>query len=168
MPFCKKCGAQHFFNAGKSALGFQRYKCRKCGCRFVWTSDLPKRHFFSNVISFAVEMYAKVGISLRTVAKTLRKYFDLVISHECIRKWVLATEKINLIDDKCIPTKTWHVDETYIKIKGLGFWLWVIRCKESGNVIAWNITKTHLLKDARTVLRKAMQKTQGVKPQKRS
>ena len=60
----------------------------------------------------------------------------------------------------------WHIDETYIKIKGKGHWLWIIRCKESGDVISWHISKKRLLKEARTVLRKAMQKTQGIQPQK--
>ena len=166
MPFCKRCGAENFYRAGKSKDLKQRYQCRKCKHRFVWTSDLPKRHFFSNVLAFAVELYAKAGISLRTVAKTLRKYFDLIVSHECIRKWVLSAEKTNLIDDNRIPTKTWHADETYIKIKGTGYWLWIVYCKESKHIIAWHISKGRFFKDAKTLLQKAMHATQNTRPKK--
>ena len=164
VPWCKKCGAEKFHKDGKTKYGKQLYECVKCGFRFVWNSDLPKRNFFSNVISFAVELYTTAGISLRRISRDLKKYFSIIVSHECIRKWVLAAKDLIIRDDKPIPTKTWHIDETYFKIKGKGFWLWVVYCKESRNVIAWNISKTHLLKDAKEVLTKAMKQSQGVKP----
>lgn len=164
VPWCKKCGHQNFYKAGKSKQNKQRYKCRKCGHRFIWTSDLPKQTFFSNVIAFATELYTTTGISLRKVAYQLKKYFDIIISHEAIRQWVLKSKKS--IDDNCIPTKTWHIDETYFKIKGVGHWLWVVRCKESGHVISWNISKSHLLKDAIKTLKYAMKQTDGIKPEK--
>ena len=41
--------------------------------------------------------------------------------------------------------------------KGNGFWLWVVYCKETRQVLAWNISQTHLLKDAITVLQLAKQ-----------
>jgi len=166
VPWCKRCGVENFYKDGKNSQGKQLYKCRVCNFRFVWTSDLPKRTFFSNVISFAVDLYSTVGISLRTLADRMKKYFDIKISHEGIRKWVLAAKDLIIKDDNPIPTKTWHIDETYIKIKGKGFWLWVVFCKESKNVIAWHISKTRLLKDARAVLKKAMQQSQGVRPHK--
>ena len=166
VPWCKRCGADNFYKAGKNKENRQRYKCKRCGFRFVWTSDLPRRNFFSNVIAFATELYGTVGISLRTIKKKFKQFFDIRISHEGIRKWVLAAKQFGFSDDKCIPTKTWHIDETYFKIKGRGYWLWVIYCKESKHVIAWHISKTHLLKDAMAILSKAMAQTQGVRPEK--
>lgn len=166
VQWCKRCGAEKNHKDGKTKDGFQLYKCKGCGFRFVWRSDLPKRRFFSNVISFAVDLYATVGISLRTISKKLKEFFDIKISYEGIRQWVLAAKELVIPDEKPIPTKTWHVDETYIKIKGKGFWLWIVFSKESKHVIAWHISKTRLLKDARAVLRKAMQQSQGVRPHK--
>ncbi len=166
IPWCKKCGVQNFYKDGKDRYGKQIRKCKNCGYRFVWSSDLPTRKLFSKVIAFATELYATVGISLRNIAKKLKEYFDISISHEAIRQWVKVAKKLVFTDDNNIPTKTWHIDETYIKIKGKGYWLWVVYCKESKHVIAWHISQTHLLKDARVVLRKAMKQTQGIKPQK--
>jgi transposase-like protein/DNA-directed RNA polymerase subunit RPC12/RpoP len=166
IPWCKRCGAQHFYKDGKNKQGIQRYECRNCGFRFVWTSDLPRRNFFSSIMSFAVELYTslRIAASLRGIKKILKRAFNVVVSHEAIRQWVLKSE--NSIDENCIPTKTWHIDETYFKIRGKGYWLWIVRCKESKHVIAWNISKTRLLKDARNVLRKAMKQSQGVRPKK--
>jgi len=165
-PFCKRCGADHFHRNGKNKQGIQRYKCRKCGFRFVFTSDLPRRNFFSPIMNFAIELYTsqRMAASLRGIVKILKKAFNIKISYEGVRQWIINSAKS--IDDKCIPTKTWHIDETYIKIKGMGYWLWIVRCKESGHVIAWEISRTHLLKDAKAVLRKAMNQTKGIRPKK--
>jgi len=166
VPWCKKCGAENFYKDGKNRVKKQLYRCKKCGFRFVWSSDLPRRNYFSNVIAFATELYGTVGISLRTIAKKLWKYFKIKISYEGVRKWVLAAKSLGFSDDKCVPTKTWHIDETYFKIKGKGFWLWVVFCKESKHVIAWHISEKRLYKDAFALLQKSMKQTQGIRPQK--
>ena len=166
LPWCKRCGAENFYRAGKTKDNKQRYKCRKCGFRFVWTSDLPGRNFFSNVIAFATELYSTVGISLRTIKRKFSKYFNIKVSHEGVRQWVLAAKNMKIINDKCVPTKTWHIDETYFKIKGKGYWLWIVYCKESKHVAAWHISKSHLLKDAIAVLQKAIKQSNGVRPKR--
>jgi transposase-like protein/DNA-directed RNA polymerase subunit RPC12/RpoP len=166
LPVCKRCGKEHFYRDGKNKAGIQRYKCRSCGFRFVWTSDLPRRNFFSCIMTFAVEIYTslRMAASLRGVKQILKKAFNVSVSHEAIRQWVLDS-KLS-IDDNCVSSKTWHADETYFKIKGKGYWLWIVRCKESGHVIAWNITKSHLLKDARFVMQKALEQSKGARPEK--
>ena len=166
VPWCKKCGAQHFYKKGTSTQGISRYQCRDCGFRFVWTSDLPRRHFFSGVMSFAVELYTsmRMAASLRGVKEVLKRVFDVNVSYEGIRQWVLSSTYS--IDGKCIPSRTWHIDETYIKVRKEGYWLWVVYCRESMHVIAWHISHTHLLKDAMAVLSKAKLQSQGVRPKK--
>jgi len=166
LPWCKKCGAEHFYRKGKNKQGIQKYQCRNCGFRFVWTSDLPRRNFFSSIMSFAVEIYTSpcMAASLRGITKILKKAFNINVSHEAIRQWVLSST--HSIDDNCIPTETWHIDETYFKIKGVGHWLWIVRCRESGHVISWHISKSHLLKDAIKTLQIAMKQTNGVRPEK--
>ena len=164
-PFCKRCGAEHFYRDGKNSQGKQLYKCRRCNFRFVWTSDLPKRSYFSNVISFAVDLYSTIGISLRTLSDRMKKYFGIRITYEGIRQWILASKSLGLSDDKPVPSGTWHIDETYIKIKGKGFWLWIVFCKESKQVIAWHVSKKRVLKDAKAVIAKALELSK-VRPEK--
>jgi transposase-like protein len=121
-PVCKRCGGQNFYRSGKNKKGLQRYRCRACDFRFIWSSDLPRRNFLSQVMSFAVEMYITTGISLRTIARKMYKFFKIKVSHEDIRQWILASKKVISRREIDVPT-TWHVDETYIKVKGRGFWL---------------------------------------------
>ena len=166
VPWCKKCCAEKLYRSGKHNNGKQLYKCKKCGFRFIWTSDFPRRNFFSNVISFAVDLYSTSGISLREIAKKMLRFFQITISHEGIRQWIIAGKELNFIDDEVDSAKTWHVDETYIKIKGKGFWLWIVYCPEIKKVLAWHISKKRLFKEAKEVLIKALDKTGGVKPEK--
>ncbi len=164
VPFCKKCSSQNFYGDGKNKKGIQRYECRTCGFRFVWTSDLPRRRTFSNIMSFAVEIYTdlKKGISLQGIAELLKKIFNVVFSREAIRLWILTTKK-PISRREIAKATTWHVDETYIKIKGNGYWLWIVYDKIG--VLAWHISKKRKIKDARIVLQKALQ-VAGTKPAK--
>ena len=77
VPWCKKCTNKTFHKDGKTSYGQQLYKCKSCGFRFVWCSDLPNRRFFSNVIDFVVDIYTTTGIGLRTVARKLFKFFRI-------------------------------------------------------------------------------------------
>jgi transposase-like protein len=159
--WCKRCGAENFYKDGKNSQGRQLYLCKKCGFRFVWRSDLPNRRFFSSVIGFAVGLYSTIGVSLRTLSSKLMHFFDIRISHEGIRQWVLAGKKQHFVDDKVDNCQTWHVDETYIKIKGRGRWLWVVYCKETKQVLSWLISEGRFFKHAKAVLLKAKQAAGG-------
>src|SRR3989344_6873877 len=100
VPWCKSCGAETFYKDGKSSDRQQLYKCKRCGFRFVWRTDLPHKRFFSNVINFAVEMYTTcVGISLRTLANLLLK-LGFSVSYQGIRKCVSKENTQHFIDDK--------------------------------------------------------------------
>jgi len=158
LPVCKRCGAEHFYRDGKNKNGIQKYECRKCGFRFVWTSDLPRRNFFSCVITFAVELYTspRMGMSLRGITKILKKVFNIKVSYETIRKWILAAKNV-ILPRKIVESATWHADETYIKIKGVGHWLWIVYCRETRQVLSWHISKERFFADAKNVLQKAKQ-----------
>ena len=165
VPWCKNCGAQNFYRDGKNDKGKQLYKCKNCGFRFVWSSDLPRMNFFSNIISFAVDLYSTVGISLRTIAQKMEKFFCVKISYEGIRQWILKCSKLHMPNIQPVSSKVWHADETYIKIKGKGFWLWIVYCHETRVVLAWHISKKRLFKDAKAVLKKAKDNA-GMRPEK--
>lgn len=164
VPWCKKCGVQHFYRKGKNERGVPRYQCRNCGFRFVWTSDLPRRNFFSSIMSFAVELYTsmRMAASYRGVAKILRQVFGITVSHEAVRQWV-RTAKCAIFPRKIADATTWHADETYIKIKGKGFWLWIVYCRNMEQVLAWRISRSRTLADAKRVLSDAL-RVAGMKP----
>lgn len=155
VPWCKRCDKQHFYRDGKNKQGIPRYRCRDCGMRFVWTSDLPKHRCFSNIMSFAVELYTDLrkAVSLEGVAELLQKIFGVKFTYETIRQWILAAKPT--VSRRQIQTsKIWHVDETYVKIKGKGHWLWIVY--DEHYVLAWHLSKKRTIADARKVLHRAM------------
>lgn len=166
VPRCKRCEATRFYRDGKNKEGIQRYECRICGFRFVWTSDLPHCNFFSSIMSFAVELYTspRMAASLRGVAQVLKKVFNVVVSHEAIRQWVRAAKRVISRRQNPVST-TWHVDETYVKIQGNGHWLWIVYCRDTKQVLAWHISKGRFFADAKRVLADALQ-VAGVRPEK--
>ena len=125
---------------------------------------MERKRFFSSVISFAVEIYTDLrkGISLKGIAELLKKIFDVEVTYEAIRQWVLASNK-TISRREIAKATTWHVDETYIKIKGNGYWLWIVYDKLG--VLSWRISKKRKIKDAKIVLQKALE-VAGIKPAK--
>ena len=157
VPWCKRCGGGHFYRKGKNEKGLTRYQCRRCGFRFVWTSDLPRYNVFSQIMSFAVELYTSTSMaaSLRGIVRILKRVFDVVVSHETIRLWVLKAKKVISPRENTTPT-VWHADETYIKIKGKGHWLWIVRCRQTSQILAWRISKGRFFHVAKKLVQDAI------------
>ena len=164
VPWCKNCGMRKLHKDGK-INGKQRYECNHCGYRFVWSSDLPKRQFNSNMIAFVADLYSTVGISLRKLAAKLKRFFKIKISHECIRLWNIACSKLKFPKIEPAYSPIWHADETYFKTKGKGHWLWIVYCNHTGAVISWHISKSRFFKDAKAVLQKALDNA-GMRPER--
>ena len=164
LPWCKRCGEQNWWKNGKNKQGVQRYKCKNCGFRFVWTSDLPRRRNFSQVMHFAVELYTslKKCASLSGVTEILKDAFGVIVSRETIRQWVKVCKKTVSRRKKPIATH-WHADETYIKIKGVGHWLWIVFCEDRKQILSWHISKKRTYLEARKLFRNAL-KTARTKP----
>ena len=135
----------------------QRYKCKNCKFRFVWTSDLPRRNYFSEIISFAVEIYTSLRIcaSLQGVTIILKKAFGVIVSRQTIWRWVRDAKK-PFTAKKQTESTVWHADETGVKIKGKLFWLWIVRCKKTGQVLAWHLSKKRTYSDAKKLMQKAL------------
>jgi transposase-like protein len=165
VPVCKRCDGENFYKNGKNRQGIQRYRCRACDFRFVWTSDLPRRNFFSEVIAFAVGLYTspRMCASLRGIVQIVRKAFGVVVSHQTVQRWVKGTKKP--IPRRKPVSTVWHADETYIKIKGEGHWLWIVRCRATGQVLAWRISTGRFFKDAKTLMQDALL-VAGCRPEK--
>ena len=70
------------------------FECKRCSCKFVFNqSDLEKMRHKSDVIAFAVDLYINTGIGLRTLARKLKEYFNIVVSHITIMNWYKKASK---------------------------------------------------------------------------
>lgn len=153
IPNCKKCKSEKLRRDGKYGE-FQQYKCKDCGFRFSFTSDLPRRRFNSKIIEFAVNMYISTGMSLRTIAKKIYKFFKTKVSCMTIARWIREF-KITYIDEEI--GNSWHADETAIRIKGKIYWLWLVTDRKTRKIISWHLGDRSY-ECARIVLLKAKKK----------
>ncbi|HIH12879.1 TPA: DDE-type integrase/transposase/recombinase [Candidatus Woesearchaeota archaeon] len=112
-----------------------------------------------------MEIYTSphMAASLQGVADILKKAFNIEVSREAVRLWVSAVKKP--IIRREMLSSTWHADETYVKIKGKGYWLWIVYCAKTKQVLAWHLSKGRYYKDAKLVMQKALE-IAGTRPEK--
>ena len=154
VPNCKKCKCTRLKKDGWYKI-FQQYKCKNCGFRFSFTSDLPRRRFNSKIIDFAVNFYVTTGISLRKLAKKIFKFFKIKISHESIRQWIKTFKKAEVNPEIGL---IWHADERSVKIKGNIYWLWLVMDRKTRTIISWFFSRYRTYEDARAVMYKTKEK----------
>ena len=151
---CKFCNGERVIKNGKKN-GKQQWKCKDCGHQFINEGELVKVRVSKQVIATALDLYYE-GLSLRKVARQIRKIFGVNIDHSTIWYW---TQKYTpLVKDftQSLTPQTrkgiWHVDETWIKRKKEeGFWYWDIIDRDTRFIVGTHLSKHRYIKDAASV-----------------
>src|SRR2546428_5310513 len=126
------------------------------------------RHFQSEMILLCVRWYLRYPLSYRDLEELMRER-GLHVDHTTIYRWVqhYAPE----LEKRCRPhlkatTDSWHVDETYIKIKGT--WTYLYRAVDSdGNTLEFLLSPTRDAEAAKRFFVKALHSTADSVPQTR-
>ncbi|MDF2866962.1 MAG: transposase [Gammaproteobacteria bacterium] len=118
-------------------------------CDFKW------RHFQGELILQYVRWYCKYGISYRDLAEMMAER-GLSVDHTTVYRWVQchAPELKKRLDwYKKRYSNRWHLDETYIKIKGE--WKYLYRAiDENGNTVDFYLSSRRNAKAAKRFLNK--------------
>ena len=121
--------------------------------------DFKRRHFRGEIILWAVRWYCRYGVSCRDLEEMLEER-GVAVDHTTIYRWVqaYAPEIEKRLRWHCRPSglsRSWHVDETYIKVKGK--WAYLYRAVDSrGNTIDFHLSQTRNAKAAKRFLGKAL------------
>jgi putative transposase len=89
-------------------------------------SSFPRHRFPAELISHAVWLYHVFSLSLRDVELILAER-GVVVTHESIRHWCRkfgADFARRLRQRRPQPADTWHLDEVFIRIRGVLHYLW--------------------------------------------
>ena len=89
-------------------------------------ASYPRHRFPAEIISHAVWLYHAFSLSLRDVELILAER-GIVVTHESIRHWCLkfgADFARRLRRRRPQPGDTWHLDEVFIRIRGVLHYLW--------------------------------------------
>jgi putative transposase len=117
------------------------------------------RHFDRSVILLCVRWYLAYNLSLRNLEEMMAER-GISVDHATVHRWVVryAPEllaRFNL--RKRSVTRGWHVDETYIKVRGR--WTYLYRAIDSnGDTVEFWFSERRNLTAAKRFLRKALKR----------
>jgi transposase-like protein len=117
------------------------------------------RHFDRSVILLCVRWYLAYGLSLRNLEEMMAER-GISVDHATVHRWVIryAPELLNRFNSrKRAVTAKWHVDETYIKVRGQ--WKYLYRAIDStGDTVEFWFSERRNLAAAKRFLRKALKR----------
>ncbi len=114
------------------------------------------RHFDCSVILLCVRWYLAYNLSLRNLEEMMAER-GISVDHATVGRWVAhyspeLLERFN--QRKRSVTGKWHVDETYIKVRGC--WMYLYRAIDSnGDTVEFWFSETRNLTAAKRFLSKA-------------
>jgi transposase-like protein len=154
----------------RTAQGYRRFRCRDCGKGFNERSGglLNHTHYPSDVIALVVLWRLRYRLTLRGLSEMFLLR-GLVFSHEAVRDWEakLAPMPTDELRQRRrgrggTGSRHWHVDETYLKVRGR--WTYLYRAVDrDGNLVDVMLSEHRDMAAARAFFRSARAVT-GVTP----
>ena len=117
------------------------------------------RHFDRSVILLCVRWYLAYNLSLRNLEEMMAER-GISVDHATIHRWIIRyspelLERFN--QRKRAVTGKWHIDETYIKVRGQ--WRYLYRAIDSnGDTVEFWFSERRNLTAAKRFLRKALKR----------
>ena len=115
------------------------------------------RHFNRSVILLCVRCYLAYNLSLRDLEEMMAER-GIHVDHSTIHRWIirftpLLLERFN--HRKRPVTRKWHVDETYVKVRGR--WMYLYRAIDNvGDTVEFFFSENRDLPAAKRFIRKAL------------
>src|SRR5919205_7506 len=154
----------------RTARGYRRFRCRGCGKQFNERSGTLLNHtqYPSDVVALVVLWRLRYRLTLRDLSEMFLVR-GIVFSHEAVREWeaklapVLAGELRQRRHGRGGACgRRWHVDETYLKVRGR--WCYLYRAIDrDGNLVDTMLSEHRDMAAAQAFFRSAKAAT-GVTP----
>ncbi len=155
-----------------TARGYRRFRCRTCGRQFNERSAgvLNRTCLPSDVIAFVVFCRLRYRLTLRDLSEIMALR-GIEVSHEAVRDW--ETKLLPVMGDALRKHRhgtrrgsgvSWHVDETYLKVRGC--WCYLYRAIDrDGNLIDALLSERRDMQAAKAFFRSA-RAVMGYKPER--
>lgn len=118
-------------------------------------ASFKRFRFATSVIVDALALYFEASCSLRQIQRFLQNHRSVSVSHVSIYRWIrhfapfFKTVSNFLLQRANLQSDEWHIDETYIKVKGQRHSVWVLLDSETRVVIAFGLSS---VRDSNTAL----------------
>jgi putative transposase len=117
------------------------------------------RHFDRSVILLCVRWYLAYNLSLRNLEEMMAER-GISVDHATVHRWVVrySSELLERFNRrKRVVTDRWHIDETYVKVRGR--WMYLYRAIDSnGDTVEFWFSERRNLAAAKRFLRKALER----------
>ena len=147
---CAECGSvETTERPDRTAQGYHRFRCRACGRGFNQRSSgaLNRTQYPSDVIALVVLWSLRYRLAVRDLAEMFL-HRGIVFSHEAVRAWeaklapVLTSglrQRRHGRDGSA--RRAWHVDETYLKVRGR--WCYLYRAIDRSGALVDTMLSEH-------------------------
>jgi len=158
---CPKCNSNRIIRKGLShnkEFAAQRYMCKECKQKFGDKGESKGLKGNPLAVTAAADLYFK-GLSLRMIKDHLNRIYSLNVSYPTIHRWirrVIKNMKALEKEHSLSVGKTWHADETEVKIAGKPHYLWNVLDGETRILLASIVTYGRSSEDAEMVIREAL------------
>ena len=150
-------------------LGYKRYGCEGCGRTFNERTGTVYNflEYPTDIVLLVVLWRLRYNLTLRDLSEMFLER-SLVFTHEAVREW--EARFAPLIAEELRKRRSgkrggkWHVDETYLKVKGKWCYLYRAIDKE-GNLIDVRLSKKRDMGAAKAFFKKALS-TAGEPPER--
>ena len=168
---CVCCGSVEVTERpGCTAQRYRRFHCRDCGKQFNERSGglLNRAQYPSDVIALVVLWRLLYRLTLRDLSEMFLVR-GIVFSYEAVREWEAKIAPL-LTDElrrrrhgkSSVRNRQWHVDETYLKVRGR--WCYLYRAIDrDGNLVDTLLSEHYDMAAAQAFFRSAKSAT-GVTP----
>src|ERR671920_1304576 len=168
---CVACGSAAVTERPeRTTRGYRRFRCRECGKQYNERSGglLNHTHYPSDVIALVVLWRLHYRLTLRDLAEMFLVR-GITFSHEAVRDWeaklapLLAGELRRRRHGRSgAGGRHWHVDETYLKVRGR--WCYLYRAIDrDGNLVDTMLSEHRDMAAAQAFFRSARAAT-GITP----
>ncbi len=163
---CPKCNSNRIIRKGLShhkEFADQRYMCKECKHKFGDKGESKGLKGNPLAVIAVADLYFK-GLSLRAIEHHMNSIYSLHVSYPTIFRWIrriIKNMKALEKEHSLHVGKTWHVDETLIKIRGKLAYLWNALDAETKILLASEVTFGRTSEDAEMVIREALRKAQS-------
>ena len=145
----------------KTALGYLRFGCKDCGCRFNERTGTVFNflEFPTDLVLLVVRWRLRYKLSLRDLAEMFLER-GLTFTHEAVREW---EERFAPLVMEALRKKrrgksgpSWYVDETYVRVKGK--WCYLYRAIDrDGDLIDCRLSETRDMNAAKAFFEQALE-----------
>jgi putative transposase len=170
---CVACGSAAVTERPeRTARGYRRFRCRECGKQYNERSGgvLNHTHYPSDVIALVVLWRLRYRLTLRDLAEMFLVR-GIVFSHEAAREW--EAKLAPLLADELRQRRRgrggargrhWHVDETYLKVRGR--WCYLYRAIDRDGRLVDTMLSEHRDMAAAQAFFRSAQAVIGVTPER--